>query len=73
MRQRRSRGASRGRKKNPIGEAMIFAAGTTVGIIFGTVIATWIVESLRASGQLPGSSPALPGNPSPYPIPPPGA
>lgn len=43
------------KKKNPIPDAVIFATGTTIGIIVGTVLATWIVESLRASGQLPGS------------------
>lgn len=43
------------KKKNPVSEAVIFATGTTVGIIVGTVLATWLVETLRANGQLPGS------------------
>lgn len=49
------------KKKNPVSEAVIFATGTTIGIIVGTVLATWLVESLRANGQLPGGqSAALP-------------
>ena len=31
----------RKRKQNPVGEAVIFAVGTTVGIVVGTVLATW--------------------------------
>lgn len=46
------------RKKNPIPEALIYATGTTVGIVVGTILATWIVESLRATGSLPGSAPS---------------
>jgi hypothetical protein len=45
------------RKKNPLTEAAIYALGTTVGIVAGTVIATYIVESMRAGGALPSSTP----------------
>jgi len=46
----------RKRSKNPVSEAVIFAVGTTVGIVVGTVLATWLVETMKANGQLPGGS-----------------
>jgi len=52
------------RRRNPVPDVIIYAAGTTFGIVVGTVLATWIVESLRACGSLPGS-----GMPSPMPLP----
>jgi len=52
------------RRRNPTADVFIYAAGTTLGIVVGTVVATWIVESMRASGSLPGA-----GSPQPLPVP----
>lgn len=62
------------RRKNPssLAEVALFATGTAVGIVVGTVIATWIVETMQANGSLasgksPEPLPAVPGI-----VPPPG-
>lgn len=52
------------RKKNPLSEAMIYALGTTVGIVAGTVIATYLVEMMRANGAMPTQA-LPPAPPSP--------
>jgi CRISPR/Cas system-associated protein Csm6 len=48
------------RKKNPITEAAVYALGTAAGIVVGTVIATYIVESMRVNGAMSSSLPPAP-------------
>jgi hypothetical protein len=47
---------------NPIAEAALYAVSTTVGIVVGTVIATYVVERMRGNALMPSSStpPSLP-------------
>lgn len=47
---------------NPIGEAAIYAIGGAAGIAIGTVLATYLVETMRANGTIP--TPASPSSPS---------
>ena len=54
------------KKKNPISEAAIYALGTAAGIVVGTVIATYIVESMRVGGLMPSNP--LPPAPAPGPL-----
>ena len=61
----------RRRRRNPmdtLAEALIFGAGSAVGIVVGTVISTLIINKMQANGsldvpptQIPGAAPTQPG------------